>query len=173
MNDHDTAHPATRMPQYGFRLSSGTNLGVQPYYAYSDDCNACTTAYANARYARTFTEVGGFTASNGGVGALTLTNTSKGIKQSCTPPSGYGFRKCTLPNPVIVAVGESYTVTSTGSVEIMRMDNPQRILFPKVGTASGELRAFQPSPAPGTNEKDVPSLWAGPLSANFPGPGEN
>jgi hypothetical protein len=172
MNDHDTAHPATRMPQYGYRIAGGDNVAVQPYYAYSDDCNGCTAAYTNARYARTFTEVGGFTAGTSGVGTLTFTNTSTGAKQSCSPPAGYGFRKCTLPTSVSVAVGESYTVTSTGSVEIMRMDNPQRLLFPKVGTANGELRANQPSAAPGTNAKDVPSLWAGPRSANFPAPGE-
>jgi len=48
------------------------------------------------------------------------------------------------------------------------MDNAQRVMFPSVGTSEGELRAYQPEPAPGSNAKDVPSLWAGPLSANFP-----
>jgi hypothetical protein len=173
MNDHDTAHPATRLPQYGFRLIGGETLAAQPYYAYSDDCTGCTAAYANARYARTFTVVGGFIASGTSVGTLTLTNTTTGAHSSCTPPAGYGFRTCKLPVAVAVARGQSYQVSSTGSVEIMRMDNPQRLLFPRVGTANGELRAYQPNPAPGTNGKDVPSLWAGPLSANFPIAGED
>jgi hypothetical protein len=160
------------MPQYGFRLASGTMLAGQPYYAYSTDCNGCTVTFANARYGRTFTEVGGFTASGTNVGALTITNTSTGAHASCTPPQGYGFRTCTLPTSIPVAVGESYTVASTGSVELMHMDNPQRILFPQVGTASGELRAFQANPAPGTNAKDVPNLWAGPLSTNFRAAGD-
>jgi hypothetical protein len=172
LNDRDTAHPATRMPQYGFRLTNGTNVGAQPYYAYSTDCVNCTVTYANARYARTFTVLGGFTASGTDVGMLTMTNTSTGARASCTPTQGFGFRTCMLPTPVSVAVGESYTVASTGSVETMRMDNPQRLLFPRVGTATGELRAFQASPGSGTNAKDVPSLWAGPLSANFPAPGD-
>jgi len=106
------------------------------------------------------------------VGTLTFTNTTTGAGASCTPTLGFGFRMCTLPSSVSVAVGESYTVGSTGSVEIVRMDNPQRVLFPRVGTPTGELRAFQANPAPGTNAKDVPSLWAGPLSAHFPAPGD-
>jgi len=50
----------------------------------------------------------------------------------------------------------------------MELDNPQRLMFPAVGTSGGELRMFQAKPAPGTNAKDVPNLWAGPLSVNFP-----
>lgn len=167
MNDRDTAHPATRMPQYGFRLSDGSTLGGQPYYAYLTDCVGCTIAYANARYARTFTELGGFIAANTGVGTLTIRNTATGAQSACTPSQGYGFRTCTLPSSVSVAVGQSYTVSATGAVEIMKMDYSQRLLFPQVGSTSGEFRAYQPNPAPGTNARDVPSLWAGPLSPYF------
>jgi MYXO-CTERM domain-containing protein len=172
MNNHDTAHPATRMPQYGWRRADGVTVAQQPYYAYNDDCTGCTVTYANARYARTFTLVGGFIASGTDVGTLTFTNTSTGATSSCTPAQGYGFRTCTLPTPMPVAVGQSYTVHATGSVEIMRLDNPQRIMFPRVGTPNGELRWFQPSAAPSTNAKDVPNLWAGPVSAHFPAAGD-
>jgi hypothetical protein len=173
MNNHDTAHPATRMPQYGWRRSDGVTVGQQPYYAYNDDCTGCSVTYANARYARTFTEVGGWIASPGAnVGTLTFTNTSTGASASCTPAQGYGFRKCTLPSPMSVAMGQDYRVSGTGSVEIMRMDNPQRVMFPRVGTRTGELRSFQTTPGPGTNAKDIPSLWAGPVSAQFPGAGD-
>jgi len=168
MNDHDMAHPATRMPQYGFRLTNGATLGMQPYYAYSTDCSNCSVTYANARYPRTFTEVGGFTASGTNVGTLTFTNTTTGAQASCTPAQGYGFRKCTLSAAVPVAVGQSYSVSCSGSVEVMELDNPQRLTFPTVGTSNGEIRAFQANPASGTSAKDVPNLWAGPLSANFP-----
>jgi MYXO-CTERM domain-containing protein len=167
------AHPATRMPQYGWRRSDGVNIGQQPYYAYNDDCTGCSVTYANARYARTFTEVGGFIASPGAnVGTLTFTNTSTGMTSSCAAPQGYGFRKCTLASPISVAVGQDYRVSATGAVEIMRMDNPQRVMFPGVGTRTGELRWFQTTPAPGTNAKDVPNLWAGPVSAQFPSAGD-
>jgi hypothetical protein len=168
MNDHDMDHPATRMPQYGFRLEGGEMLAGQPYYAYSDDCEDCSVTYASARFARTLSEAGGFIASDVGVGTLTVRNDDTGQSASCTPVTGYGFGRCTLSEPIEVAEGESYTVSSTGSVEIMRMDNPQRLLFPGVGTEDGELRTFQRDPAPSTNAKDVPSLWAGPLSTNFP-----
>jgi hypothetical protein len=168
MNDYDKNHPATRMPQYGYRIVGGATVGVQPYYAYSTDCTDCAATYANARYARTFTEVGGFTASGSNVGTLTFTNTSTGDESSCTAPQGYGFRKCTLSAPVQVAVGQSYSVACTGSVEVMELDNPQRLTFPKVGTSQGELRMFQEHPAAGTNAKDIPNLWAGPVSAHFP-----
>jgi hypothetical protein len=160
------------MPQYGFRLTGGKMLGPQPYYAYSTDCTSCSVTYANARYARTFSELGGFTASGTNVGTLTITNDSTKATASCTPAQGYGFRKCTLPTAVSVAVGQSYTVACTGSVEVMELDNPQRIMFPAVGTSNGELRMFQPNPASGTNAKDIPNLWAGPLSANFPTAGD-
>jgi hypothetical protein len=173
MNNHDLAHPATRMPQYGWRRSDGLTVAQQPYYAYNDDCAGCSVTYANARYARTFTEVGGWIATPGAsVGTLTFTNTSTGGSASCTAPQGYGFRTCALPTPMSVAVGQDYRVSSTGSVEIMRLDNPQRVMFPRVGTRTGELRSFQTTAAPGTNAKDVPSLWAGPVSANFPGGGD-
>jgi hypothetical protein len=92
VND-DPAHPATRIPQYGFRLNDGTTLAPQPYYAYKSDCSGCTVAYARARYARTFSELGGFTASAGDVGTLTLTNTTSGAASACTPEPGYGFRR--------------------------------------------------------------------------------
>ena len=168
MNDHDTAHPATRMPEYGFRLTDGVNLPVQPYYAYRTDCQGCSVSYGAARYARSFVELGGFTASGTDVGTLAFTNLETGEYASCTPAEGYGFRTCALDAPVAVAKGQSYSISSTGSVEIMRMDNPQRILFPTVGTPDQDLCAHQAEPAPGTNAKDVPSLWAGPLSAQFP-----
>jgi hypothetical protein len=168
MNDHDTAHPATRMPQYGFRLASQKMLAAQPYYAYSTDCTGCAVTYANARYARKFSELGGFTASGTNVGTLSIKNEKTGQQASCTAAQAYGFRKCTLPTAVSVAIGESYTVSCTGSVEVMELDNPQRLMFPTVGSTNGELRMFQQSPAATTNAKDVPNLWAGPLSANFP-----
>lgn len=168
MNDHDTAHPATRMPQYGFRLANQQMLGVQPYYAYSTDCSDCAVTFASARYARSFNELGGFTASGTNVGELSIKNETTGEQASCTPTAGYGFRKCTLSKPVSVAVGQSYTVACSGSVEVMELDNPQRVMFPNVGTKAGELPMFQASPAAGTNAKDIPNLWAGPLSANFP-----
>jgi uncharacterized membrane protein YgcG len=172
MNNNDRAHPATRMPQYGWRRSDGVTVAQQPYYAYNDDCTGCAVTYANARYARVFTLVGGFLASGTNVGTLTFTNTSTNASSSCTPAQGYGFRTCTLPTPVSVAVGQSYTVRATGSVEIMRLDNPQRVMFPRVGTPNGELRWFQATAAPGTNAKDVPNLWAGPVSAHFPSAGD-
>jgi len=161
-------HPATRVPQYGFRRSSGSATSAQPYYAYSTNCSACRVVYANARYARSFTLLGGFIATSTDVGALTMTNLTTGVSASCTPDPGYGFRTCPLPTPVAVAVSESYSIAATGSVALMHMDNAQRVMFPAIGSAEGDLRAYQPDPAPGTNEKDVPSLWAGPLSANFP-----
>jgi hypothetical protein len=102
-----------------------------------------------------------------------MLNLATGAQSSCTPTQGYGFRTCTLPAPIAVAAGESYSVSSSGSVELMRMDNAQRVMFPSIGTSDGELRACQSNPAPGTNAKDVPSLWAGPLSANFPSAGEH
>ncbi len=173
MNDHDTAHPATRMPQYGFRLTNGTKLAGQPYYAYSDDCSNCTTAYANAKFMRAFSELGAFTASGNNVGTLTITNTSSGEQSSCTPSIGYGFRKCSLSTPITVFQGQTYTVRASGSVEIMKMDYSQRFLFPGVGTSNGELRTYQPNPASETNKEDVPSIWAGPYSTLFPLPTEN
>jgi hypothetical protein len=157
--DDDTAHPATRIPQYGFRLTDGTTLPQQPYYAYKTDCVGCTVIYAAARYAQTFTELGGFSAA-GDVGTLTITNTATGASSACTPDPGYGFRTCALAQPVDVAVDESHALHASGSVELMRMDQAQRLLFPTVGTAQGEFRAFQPQPAAGTDAKDVPSLWA-------------
>jgi hypothetical protein len=160
MNDHDTAHPATRMPQYGFRLANGSMLGVQPYYAYSTDCSNCNVTYANARSAQSFTVLGGFTASGTNVGTLSIKNESSGKTQSCTPSQGYGFRTCALPEALSVSVGESYTVSTSGSVEVMELDNPQRLMFPAVGTPQGELRMYQKNPAAGTNAKDVPNLWA-------------
>jgi hypothetical protein len=164
MNDYDFAHPATRMPQYGFRLSNGTMLAMQPYYAYSEDCRRCTVAVGPARYARTFTELGGFTASGTKVGTLTLTNTSTGASGSCTPPEGYGAQTCTLSPGVSVAVGQAYTIKSTGTVELMEMDASQRLQWPDVGTPTGRLPYYQPK----GNNKDVPNIWAGPVSSNFP-----
>ncbi len=165
MRDRDRAHPAVRMPQYGFRLTSGGFVAGQPYYAYGTTCTACSVVYQKAIYAREFSELGGFTADNVGVGTLTIKNLDTGAEGSCAPAAGYGFRRCTLSRGVAVAAGESYSVTNTGSVEVMMMDYSQRTLFPAVGSTSATLRSFQSRPAAGTRPKDVPSLWAGPLSA--------
>jgi hypothetical protein len=172
VND-DTAHPATRIPQYGYRLNDGRTLAPQPYYAYKTDCSDCTLLQAAARFARSFSEVGGFTAIDGDVGTLTLTNTRTEASASCLPEPGYGFRSCRLARPIAVAPGDDYTIHASGTVELMRMDEGQRVAFPNVGDPGGELRASQLDPAPGTNALDVPSLWAGPLSAHFPTPAAN
>jgi hypothetical protein len=157
----DPAHPATRIPQYGFRLTSGETVAGQPYYAYKTECQDCTLAYAAAPAARRVTVLGGFTAqADGDVGTLTLTNTDTSASGSCTPPRGYGARTCRLAAAVAIAAGDSYTLHASGSVELMRLDESQRALFPDVGTNADEHRAYQPDPAPGTDAKDVPSLWA-------------
>lgn len=157
----DAAHPATRIPQYGFRLTSGENVPGQPYYAYKTDCRDCTVAYAAAATARRVTALGGFTTQgDGDVGTLTLTNMETTATASCTPLRGYGNRSCKLAAPVTLATGDSYTIHASGSVELMRLDESQRALFPDVGTDAGEHRAYQPDPGPGTDAKDVPSLWA-------------
>jgi hypothetical protein len=156
-------HPATRIPQYGFRLLSGVLVPGQPYYAYQTACSDCTVLYAATRAAQRFSELGGFTASEAPLGVGTLTFTAAGMAASCTAEPGYGFRTCQLDQPVELAAGESYSIHATGSVELMRLDQQQRSLFPTVGSAQSDLRASQPEPAPETHEQDVPSLWAGPL----------
>jgi hypothetical protein len=168
VNDDPLGPPATRVPQYGFRTTDGKVFSPQPYYAYNSDCLGCSTVYSNARYARRFSELGGFTASGSNVGTLTLVNMDNGEQSSCTPEPGYGFRTCALLSAIDVAVGESYSVSSTGEVELMRMDAGQRTMFPSIGTGDDALSASQPDPGAGSNEKDVPSLWAGPTSAHFP-----
>jgi len=84
-------------------------LAAQPYYAYKSDCVGCTVVYASARDARTFTKLGGFTASATNVGTLTITNLSTGAEKACTPAQGYGFLTCTLAEPVSAAEGEDYS----------------------------------------------------------------
>jgi hypothetical protein len=124
--------------------------------------------YAATLAAQRFTELGGYTASESpGVGTLTLT--AAGRTASCTPEPGYGFRTCRLAEPVAVGEGDGYSVHASGSVELMRMDQQQRSLFPTVGSAESDLCASQPEPAPGTHVQDVPSLWAGTDSSS-PGP---
>jgi hypothetical protein len=164
MNDHDQAHPATRLPQYGFRLSNGSNVPAQPYYGYSIDCVNCTVAYGNLRVSRSLTEAGGFTAGTTGIGTLTVKNLSTGQESSCTPYQGYGFNQCSLARAVPVQAGQIYSITATGSVELMKMDYSMRLLFPQVGHDSPDFPGYQPSPRSGTNREDLPSLWAGPLS---------
>jgi hypothetical protein len=143
--------------------------GAQPYYAYGTTCTGCAVTRLNARHARTFGELGGFTADDEGVGTLTIENTSTGETASCTPASRFGFCTCRLAEPVSVAVGEDYTLRTSGSVEVMELDLSQRTLFPRVGTRDDALSARQDAAAAGTQQRDVPSLWAGPLSAHFAG----
>jgi hypothetical protein len=168
INDHDTRHPAIRLPQYGFRLTNGSTVPGQPYYAYSVDCTGCTVAYGQARVDRDLSEIGGYTAGDSGIGTLTLRNIDTGQQASCTPSQGYGFRRCSVSPAVHVAPGQSYSIRATGTVELMKMDYSQRLLFPQVGTPGSDFPAYQPSPAPGTNPQDVPNLWAGPRSPHVP-----
>lgn len=167
MNDRDTNHPATRLPQYGFRLTNGNMLAGQPYYAYSIDCTGCTVTFANTKVTRQFTQLGGFTASGNNVGRLTIRNLNTGAQASCTPSVGYGFRTCNLSSAITVTAGQSYSVSATGSVETMEMDWSQRQMFPGVGNANGSHRYFQDNAGSGTGPQDVPNLWAGPRSPYF------
>ncbi|VUD68750.1 Development-specific protein S [Thalassocella blandensis] len=167
MNDRDLNHPATRLPQYGYRLRSGAMLAGQPYYAYSTDCTGCTATFLNVKVSRVFSELGAFTASGVNVGKLTIRNITTGESGTCTPPLGYGFRTCDLNAPIRVNAGDNYSITASGSVETMEMDWSQRQMFPAVGTANGDHPIMQDNPGAGTGSKDVPSVWAGPLSAYF------
>lgn len=160
MNNSDKLHPATRVPEYGFRLSSGANLAGQPYYALGDDCVGCTITFANAASKLSLTQLGAFTSSGTNVGTLTITNSKSAASASCTPAQGYGYRSCKLPGVFTVEKGDSYTIKASGSVEVLRLDNAQQLLFPDVGTTASEFRMFQASPAAGTKARDVPQIWA-------------
>jgi hypothetical protein len=162
VNNIDKLHPATRVPQYGFRLSNGGNLAGQPYSASADRCIDCSVTYANAPIKLSLTQLGAFTSSTGDVGSLTITHATTAATASCTPAEGYGFRSCKLSAPFPIAKGESYTLRASGSVEILRFNSSQQSLFPEVGTIESDFRMFQSIPGTGTHAGDIPQIWAAP-----------
>ncbi len=160
MNNNDKAHPATRMPQYGFRIEGGTTLAGQPYYAYNEDCLGCGTAYPKVLGKTLLTKLYAFTGSEVSVGILSLKNLTTGEEASCSPSLGYGKRSCELSQPMELEEGDAYSVHASGTVDVMKMDYAQRVLFPEVGNETSLFASYQVDPKPGTSVKDVPNLWA-------------
>ena len=104
-----------RLPWYAWQRSAGSRaLSNQPYYGYRAS-GSFTMMVGRAPRAVTLTEAGGYAPVGRSAGVVTVTNLRTGATGS-TAQLGSGIVKGGLTPPVPVAVGDSYTITNTGTV---------------------------------------------------------
>lgn len=111
---YDNGGDIGKMWVVGYR-SGGKNIAHgYTYMNWPDASTGASITYKNVPKAVTLTDAGG--ASSGSVGVVTVTNTSTGVSAT-TPSLGSGVPVGKLSKPVPVAVGQSYTIKASGSVD--------------------------------------------------------
>jgi hypothetical protein len=101
----------------GYRVSGGANTAHgYTYMNWPGPGTGAQIVFKNVPKAVTLKQAGGVLEGSGAVGVVTVTNNSTGVSAT-TPSLGSGVAVGTLSQPVPVAVGESYTIKATGSVD--------------------------------------------------------
>lgn len=120
----------TRLPMFGWSTASGNAKPAkfgQPYLSYPGTSNRVTGTtfvqqFPSSPRAVTLTQGVGYAPVGYSVGAITITNTTTGVSGT-TASLGTGIQRGTLSAPVPVAVGDTYTAKTTGSVLYNPVDN--------------------------------------------------
>jgi hypothetical protein len=116
-----------RIPWYGWQVKKGERaIPQQPFNGYGS-LEKSPRLRVKASAATTLTRAGGFTRSPGRVGTITV-RTDAG-SATTTRSLGRGLGSAPLDRPLPVAAGETYTITTTGSVPLARADRYVRRTF--------------------------------------------
>ena len=116
-----------RLPWYGWQEKKGQRaVPQQPFNGYGP-LHKGPTLRVTAGAAATLTRAGGFSESPGRIGTVTV-QTAAG-RATTTTSLGRGLESAPLDKPLAVAAGETYTITTTGSVPLARADQYVRRTF--------------------------------------------
>lgn len=127
----------TRLPFYGWTGAAGNIKphSNQPYANYWQNCTGCTLTLRNAPRAVTLTQAGGYAAVGSNVGVVTVRNLRTG-QTGRTASIGSGLERSALSPQVRIGVGDTYTITTSGTVYKNPADNFMRALF-RIGDPNG------------------------------------
>jgi hypothetical protein len=127
----------TRLPFYGWTSTAGNvkPRSNQPYTNYWQKCTGCTLTLHDAPRAVTLTQAGGYAPVGSRVGVVTVKNLRTG-QVGRTAPLGSGVARGSLTPPVRIANGDTYTITTAGTVYKNPADNFMRVLY-RIGDRNG------------------------------------
>jgi hypothetical protein len=125
-----TTDDGTRLPRYGWTSVAGNikPQSNQPYLNYWQKCSGCTLTLKGAPRAVTLTEAGGYSPVGANVGVVTVTNLRSG-QTGRTGSLGSGMKRGALSTPVRIETGDSYTITTSGTVYKNPADNFMAVLY--------------------------------------------
>jgi hypothetical protein len=132
-----TTDDGTRLPFYGWTGAPGNvkPSSNQPYNNYWQKCTGCTLTLHRAPRAVTLTQAGGYAPVGSSVGVVTVTNPRTG-QVGRTASLGTGLARGPLTPTVRIEQGDSYTITTSGTVYKNPADNFMRVLF-RIGDTTG------------------------------------
>jgi hypothetical protein len=132
-----TTDDGTRLPFYGWTSAAGNvkPRSNQPYTNYWQKCTRCTLTLHKAPRAVTLTKAGGYAPVGSRVGVVTVKNLRTG-QVGRTASLGTGVTRGALRPAVRIATGDTYTITTAGTVYRNPADNFTRVLF-RVGDPNG------------------------------------
>jgi len=116
-----------RLPWYGWQEKKGERaVPGQPFNGYGP-LEKSPTLRVKAGSSTTLTRAGGFSSSPGRIGTVTVE--TRAGRATTTQSLGRGLASAPLDRPLAVAAGETYTITTTGSVPLARADQYVRRTF--------------------------------------------
>jgi hypothetical protein len=132
-----TTDDGTRLPFYGWTSAAGNikPRSNQPYTNYWQTCTRCTLTLHRAPRAVTLRQAGGYAPVGSGVGVVTVENLRTG-QVGRTAALGTGVTRGRLRPALRIARGDTYTITTSGTVYKNPADNFMRVLF-RVGDPNG------------------------------------
>jgi hypothetical protein len=156
-----TTDDGTRLPFYGWTGAPGDvkPRSNQPYNNYWQTCTRCTLTLHKAPRPVRLTQAGGYAPVGARVGVVTVRNLRTG-QVGTTASLGTGVTRGALRPAIRIARGDTYTITTAGTVYKNPADNFMRVLF-RVGDPNGPypFTTNTPNPADRAEVFALPHPW--------------
>lgn len=130
-----TTDDGARIPWYGWTEAPGPDAPArsnQPYMNYDETCTGCTLTLTGAPRGAILTHAGGYAPVGHEVGVVTVRNLRTGVSAH-TAALGSGIVRGRLDRPVCIGRGDSFTISTTGTVFRNPADGYLRNIF-RVGS---------------------------------------
>jgi hypothetical protein len=162
-----TTDDGTRLPFYGWTAAPGNvkPSSNQPYNNYWQKCTRCTLTLHHAPRAVTLIQAGGYAPVGSGLGVVTVKNLRTG-QVGRTVSLGDGVTRGALSRAIRIARGDTYTITTSGTVYKNPADNFMRVLF-RIGDPNGPypFTTNTANPADRAEVFALPHPWFRPAAA--------
>jgi hypothetical protein len=163
-----TSDDGTRLPWYAWQQSAAARPQAnQPYYQYFTRCTGCKLLLTGSPRAVTLTQAGGYAPVGSNVGVVTVRNL-RTWQTGRTGSLGSGVKRGPLDTPVRIEVGDSYEVSTSGTVYKNPADGFIQSVM-RVGTAAFPFT----TPGFGNDRAELfatPHPWFAPAGVPAPAP---